>query len=247
MSKKDNSPNISQRKKFESEIRIKERTDLTEKQKDLINLITDKETKVVFIKGPAGTSKTFCAILAGLKLLQNKYVSDIIYIRSIIESASKSLGSLPGTQAEKMEPFLMPLVDKLEELLSKTDIEKLLNDDRIKGIPVNYLRGSSFNAKFIIADESQNYNKKELTTIISRLGEKSKLIILADPLQSDINGLSAFMPFYNLFNDNESKENGIHCFEFTKDDIVRSGILKFIVEKIEKLNTDQKTDWHPGK
>src|SRR5574343_1308571 len=205
MSKKDNSPNIHQRKKFESDIKIRERSDLTQKQIDLLNLIQNKNTKVVFVKGPAGVSKTFIAILAGLKLLQNKTISDIIYIRSIIESASKSLGSLPGSAILKMEPFLMPLMDKLEELLPAHDIQKLLDDERIKGLPINYLRGSSFNAKYIIADESQNFDKKELTTTISRLGEKSKLIILADPLQSDINGKSGFMPFYNLFNDKESQ------------------------------------------
>jgi phosphate starvation-inducible PhoH-like protein len=237
----DKSPYVSQKDKINFELKIRERTDLTDKQKELINLILDKKTKMVFISGPAGCSKTFLAVYCGLLLLNQKRLSDIVYVRTIIESASKSIGSLPGDQHLKMEPFVMPLMDKLEELLCAGDIKRLMGEERIKGIPVNYLRGASLNAQYIILDEHQNYNLSEATTAITRLGEYSKMIILGDPNQSDINGRSAFLPFFNFFNDEQSKQNGIHCFTFTKDDIVRSTILKFIVEKIEELN-QQKSD-----
>ncbi len=102
-------------------------------------------------------------------------------------------------------------------------------------MPVNFLRGASINAKFMIADEAQNFDVKELTTILTRLGKFSKLIVAGDPSQTDlsVNGKSGFLKMFDLFNDEESRKNGIHCFSFTKDDIVRSGILRFIVERLE--------------
>ena len=233
--KKDKSPKVYQRDKIKNDLTIAERDDWTKKQEELINLIEDKSTKVVFIQGPAGTSKTFTAIYAGLKLMNKRTVSDIVYVRSIAESASKSLGSLPGEANEKMMPFLMPLHDKLDELLSKQDIAMLVKEERIQGIPINYLRGASLNAKYVVIDEAQNLDFKELTTAITRIGKYSKFIILGDPLQSDIQK-SGFMKMFDLFNSEESKSEGIHSFSFTRNDIVRRGILKYIVEKIESTH-----------
>jgi phosphate starvation-inducible PhoH-like protein len=175
-------------------------------------------------------------------MLMNKHtISDIIYIRSVIESASKSLGYLPGEAEDKMQPYLQPLMDKVEEILPSGEANQLLKEKRIIGSAVNFLRGASWNAKFIIADEAQNFDFKELTTILTRLGKFSKLIIAGDPMQSDINGKSGFVKMSDLFNNEASKENGIHYFSFTKEDIVRSGILKFIVERIESANVKNVT------
>lgn len=229
----DKSKHVHQGSKLEWTLNIKDRNDLTDKQKQLIDIILDKHTKIVFINGPAGTSKTFLAVHCGLKLLNSRNVSDIVYVRSIIESASRSLGSLPGTESEKMEPFTMPLMDKLREFLPAQDIKKLIAEKRIKGVPVNFLRGASMNAEYIIVDEAQNFTFKELLTTISRLGEYSKMIILLDPDQSDINGRSGAIHMFDLFNDDSSKKEGVHCFSFTKNDIVRSGILKFLLDKID--------------
>lgn len=239
---KDMSPRVFQNEKLNFNLEIYERSDFTEKQKTLIDLIEDKNTRVVFIQGPAGTSKSFTSIYAGLKLMNKKTISDIVYVRSIAESASKSLGSLPGEANDKMEPFLMPLRDKLEELLPKNQIDALVKEERIQGIPVNYLRGASINAKFVVVDESQNLTFKELTTVITRIGKFSKFVILGDPLQSDINGHSGFMRMFDIFNNQASMEQGIHCFSFTKEDIVRSGILKYIVEVIEGTYTPPKPE-----
>lgn len=231
--KVDKSPFVYQRDKIKKELEIRQNYELTENQKKLIDIILDKKTRVVFVNGGAGTSKTYIAVLAGLMLLNKRGISDIIYVRSIIESASKSLGSLPGELGDKFGPFLRPLEDKLEELLDKSDIDYLKKEGRISGIPVNFLRGASLNAKYIICDEGQNLLRGEMATVLTRLGKYSKLIICADPFQSDVNGKSGFMPLFDLFNDESSREQGIVCFSFTKDDIVRSGILKYILERIE--------------
>lgn len=188
---------------------------------------------MVFISGAAGTSKTFLAVLAGLMLLNKHSVSDIIYVRTIIESASKSLGSLPGEKELKMEPFVCPLLDKLDELLPANEIKALMNDGRIEGMPINYLRGSSYNAKYILLDEGQNASYEEIVTTITRLGKFSKMIIAGDPGQADIGVKSGFQRMYQLFDDEKCRENGIYCFSFGPEDIVRSGTLRFIIERLE--------------
>jgi phosphate starvation-inducible PhoH-like protein len=230
----DKSTKVPQRDKIGFDLSISQRADLTDKQKELIHLILDKNTKVVFLSGPAGTSKTYVSVLAGLMLMQKRAVSDILYIRSVVESASRSLGYLPGEAGMKMEPYTRPLHDKMEEMLPKCEVDRLVKENRIEGIPVNFLRGASFNAKFIISDESQNETREELLTILTRVGQFSKIVICGDPSQSDIGSKSAFQKTFDMFNDEESRENGIHCFSFTKDDIVRSKIVKYIVERFER-------------
>ncbi len=233
--KKDTSPKVHQNEKIKESVRIDERQ-LTPKQIELLNLLQNKTTKLVFISGPAGTAKTYTSILAGLTLLNHKRASEIIYVRSIVESSDSKLGFLPGEMDEKKSPYIQPLIDKLEELLPKHDIDKLKKEERIHGFPINFLRGLSWNAKCIVADEAQNMSKKELITLITRVGEFSKLFICGDPDQSDINGKSGFVPMMNVFDDEESRNNGIYVFKFDEDDIVRSGLVKFILKKLKNVS-----------
>ena len=131
---------------------------------------------------------------------------------------------------------MAPLEDKLTEMLpqNKTTKHELVNTGRIQAMPINYLRGASWKDKIVVADEAQNFTFKELTTLITRLGKNSKLFICGDFMQSDINGRSGYSDMFNLFNDKESKENGIHCFSYNKDDILRSELQKYIIGKLEK-------------
>jgi phosphate starvation-inducible PhoH-like protein len=157
----------------------------------------------------------------------------ITYVRTIAESGEKSLGALPGEMAEKINPYMMPMNEKLDELLIPGQASIVKEKDIVKGMPVNYLRGASWRDEIVIADESQNFTFKELTTLMTRLGEGSKLIICGDPMQSDINGKSGFADMYRLFNDEESKAQGVHTFHFGAEDIMRSEILKFVITKIQ--------------
>lgn len=207
----------------------------TPKQVQLLGMILDPENKIIFISGAAGTSKTYMALYGAVEMMSEDPEKQLIYIRSIIESADKGLGSLPGDIAEKFDPFLMPLYDKLEEIVLPQDVAHLKSTGRISAVPINFLRGASWNNKIIIADEAQNFSAKELITLITRIGEGSKIIICGDSMQSDIGKLkSGFSPMMNTFNDEESKQKGIQTFVFTKEDIVRSEILKFIVKKLEE-------------
>lgn len=208
--------------------------DFSPKQKELLKIIFDQNTKVIFISGPAGTSKTFMAIYGAIHLFNRNNNYAIGYVRSIIESADRGMGALPGNVDEKFCPFMMPLNDKLFELADKSDVKMLTDKGIIKAMPINYLRGASFKDQIIIADESQNFTAKELITLLTRIGENSKMIICGDPMQSDINGKSGFKTIRDIFNDEDSKKQGIHTFDFDHRDIKRSEILKYIVKKIEK-------------
>lgn len=234
----DNTPYVFQRDKIDFDLRIRD-LPWTEKQKAVIELVSDKNTKVVFLNGPAGTSKSLLAAYCALKLLASKKVSEIIYIRSIVESATRSLGSLPGEAEDKFRPFAAPMVDKMEELVKDSDIKRLFIEERVKPIPVNYLRGASYNVNCIIADEMQNAVFSEIQTIMTRIGQFSKVIICGDPAQSDIlHGKSGFIDVFNVFNNEESRQQGIFCIEFTEDDILRSEICKFIVKKFTEIKAN---------
>jgi phosphate starvation-inducible PhoH-like protein len=238
----DTSPYVAQREKIDFEFPIYE-LPWTEKQRALISLFLDKKTKVLFLKGVAGTSKTLISMFLGLTLLKQHKVSDIVLIRSAVESSDSKLGYLPGTLDEKYGVYLTPFNDKFSELLNLGTIKKLQNDNRIILCPINFARGLHMAAKFICADESQNMSKKELKTLMTRIGQFSKTIICGDPEQSDLPyGKSGFADVYNLFDTEEAQNNGIYCVELNEDDIVRSEICKYIVQQFKKIEYNKSVE-----
>lgn len=209
--------------------------EFTDKQKQFIRVALDKKTKIVFIPGPAGCAKTYISVYCGLELMNNQQVSEMVYIRSAVESSDSKLGFLPGAQDDKMAPYLEPFKDKLQEFLSPVDVRYLQGEERIYGIPVGFLRGASWEDKFVLIDEAQNLTEKEIITTITRIGPNTKVFICGDDMQSDIGNKSGFTKITKLFSDDASKEQGIRCFGFDEDDIVRSELVKFIVKKIKSL------------
>lgn len=196
-------------------------------QKKFLDLALGDSAKIIFLSGPAGSAKTYLSVYAALKLLTTEQVDELLYVRTIAESGDKSLGALPGDVAEKFDPFLMPLYDKLEEIVSTENIFYI--KEFLKAIPINYLRGANLQNKVVVADESQNFSYKELVTLITRIGNNTKYFICGDPMQSDINGKSGFQKLYDKFDTEESRDNGIYCFSFQQSDIFRSEILKYII------------------
>lgn len=232
--KDDKSPKVFQREKIKETLSIRERPDLTPKQKRFINLALDKNTKVLITDGLWGTSKTFLAVYCALRLMNDHKISEIIYIRNPVESSSVSrLGYLKGSVEEKMDPYSSPLFDKLDELLPSSQSNKLINDGRIQIMAPGFIRGHSWNCKAIIVDESSCLTLEDLFLIISRVGEFSKIYFIGDSFQNDIGNKSGFLKFFHLFNDTISQENGIFTFEFKDEsDIVRSKLLRFIMKKL---------------
>jgi phosphate starvation-inducible PhoH-like protein len=231
----DHSPYVFQRDKINFDLIIRE-LPWTEKQREIINLFLDKSCKVLFLKGVAGSSKTLLSMYLGLQLLNTRKVSDIVLVRSAVESADSKLGFLPGDLVDKFNVYLTPFNEKFSELLPKPIIDKLEKDNRLTMCPVNFARGLHFSAKFVCCDEAQNLTRKELLTVLTRLGLFTKTIICGDPDQSDLpTGRSGFKEVYNLFDCEEAKEMGIHCIELTELDVVRSELCKFVVKKFKEL------------
>lgn len=210
---------------------IKNKFILNDRHKTFFDMCLYEKTKMVFVDGPAGAAKTYIAVLAALTKLKESKINQIVYIRSIVESATKSIGSLPGEIGDKFRPWSLPLMDKLNELLTPTAISNLFKDEAIRCIPVNFVRGLTFHNSFVIIDEAQNLSYDELRTILTRFGQDSVYVIIGDSKQSDINK-SGFYTIMQAFNDQESEDHNIHAFHFGVEDIVRSQILRFIVKKL---------------
>ena len=222
-------------KQLSHKVRFKEKKfNFTKNQVDFLKTALDKNSKLLFLAGPAGTAKTYMAVYSALQILiDSDLQKNILYIRSIAESAQRSMGSLPGSIDEKFSVFASPFYDKIDEMLNPTDIGFLREKNLFDCIPVNYIRGANWNDVTVIIDEAQNFSYYELLTTLTRIGENSKIIICGDIMQSDIKN-PGFAKIFNIFDDEESIENGVVCKSFTTDDIKRSEIVRFIVSKLEK-------------
>ena len=151
--------------------------------------------------------------------------------------AGSKLGYLPGDAMLKLAPYSSVLEEKLDELLPEGDIKKLKDDSRLEVIPVNYIRGASWATKYIFIDEAQGYTLMELKTILTRIGQYSKVVIAADPEQSDLppNKQGAFEKVMTHFDTQESQDKGIFCVTLQEEDIVRSEICKYIVGQFKLI------------
>lgn len=227
-------PNKLEFNQLNPRIRFKERKfKFTQNQIDFLKTTLEDKTKLMFLSGPAGTAKTYMAVYSALQIMMDSnFEKDILYVRSIAESSQKSLGSLPGSIDEKFAVFAGPFYDKIDEMLHISDIKTLRDKNQFQCIPVNFVRGANWNDTIVIVDEAQNFTYNELVTVLTRIGENSKIIICGDMTQADIK-TSGFKKVFDAFDDEESKENGILCTRFGYKDIKRSEILKFIVKKLE--------------
>lgn len=214
--------------------KIDQKFHLNDHHKTFVEKAMDDSTNIIFADGPAGTSKTYLATYVALSMLKEKKIEEIVYIRSIVESASRKLGSLPGEVDDKFKPWSIPLVEKCDELVGKQITNMLFESGYLKCIPVNFLRGSTFTNSAVIVDEAQNLEHSELVTILTRFGKNCKLFVIGDSLQSDI-PKSGFDKIMSAFNSEESHSHGINAFHFNHEDITRSKLLKYIVKVISGI------------
>ena len=216
--------------------KIDQKFHLNDHHKAFVEKAMNDESQIMFCDGPAGSSKTYLAVYVALSMLREKKIDEIVYIRSIVESATRKLGSLPGEVDDKFKPWSIPLIEKCDELVGKHITEMLFQSDYLKSIPVNFLRGATFTNNVVIVDEAQNLEHSELVTILTRFGKNCKLFVIGDSLQSDIQK-SGFERIMSAFDTADSNSNGIHTFHFTEEDITRSKLLKFIVKVIAGIKS----------
>ncbi len=180
------------------------------------------------------THNTMLATLASLQLMSDKRLSGLVYLRNPLEATNTAkVGTLPGSLEERMESYNSILYDKLGELLPKADVDLLKKEGRIECIPVGLIQGKTFTCKAVIVDEAASLSWDDLMLVISRMGEHSKLFVIGDStFQLAIGAKSGFKRFFDTFRDDDSKEHGVFCFELKeKEDIRRSGLLRFVMEK----------------
>lgn len=210
-----------------------------ESQKKLIKSI--KENEITIISGFPGTGKTFMACAEALRMLKNHEFKQIILVKSVTPLKGEETGFLPGDLKEKLEPFMISFIDNFEKIIGETATAKLRESGLIKIQPLGFIRGRSIDNAIIIADECQNITLDNMKTLLTRIGDNSKMVILGDTKQKDIKNKkeSSLEIVYKMFDGEES----FGCISINNPDhIVRNKIIKIIEEKF-----DQYEEEHPNR
>ncbi len=195
---------------------------------------------VVFAIGPAGTGKTYTAVALAVRALKNKSVKKIILTRPAVE-AGESLGFLPGDLKEKIDPYLRPLYDALDDMIPADKLGYYMQTRTIEIAPLAYMRGRTLDNAFIILDEAQNTNDLQIKMFLTRIGPSAKAIITGDPTQIDLpkNQQSGLFKAARILKNIE----GIAHIELDGEDVVRHRLVKAIIKAYDK---DKETEMnHP--
>ena len=201
----------------------------TQNQKKMV-LAADKND-IVFAIGPAGTGKTYTAVALAVRALKNKLVKKIILTRPAVE-AGESLGFLPGDLKEKIDPYLRPLYDALDDMIPADKLGYYMSTRTIEIAPLAYMRGRTLDNAFIILDEAQNTNDLQLKMFLTRIGANAKAIITGDPTQVDLprNMRSGLEKSTRILKD----VDGIAHIQLDEEDVVRHRLVKSIIRAYEK-------------
>ena len=204
----------------------------TENQQRLVKAF--EENDLVFATGPAGTGKTFVAIALAVKALKNKEIRKIILSRPAVEAGEK-LGFLPGEMKDKLDPYLQPLYDALQDMVPGAKLKEYMENNVIQIAPLAFMRGRTLNDADIILDEAQNTTTHQIKMFLTRLGMNAKMIITGDVTQIDLpptatSGLVQAMQILKGV-------KGIGKVEFEKKDIVRHKLVQRIVEAYDKFDS----------
>ena len=199
-------------------------------QEKFVDAINNND--LVFGVGPAGTGKTYLAVAAAVQSLINNQISRIILSRPAVE-AGERLGFLPGDLKEKIDPYLRPLYDALNDLMPKKILESNMDNGVIEIAPLAFMRGRTLENAFIILDEAQNTTNMQMKMFVTRLGRNSKMVILGDITQIDLpagssSGLKEILKLV-------PKDEGIDVVNFQNKDIVRHRLVDKIVKAYSKL------------
>ena len=207
----------------------------SEKQSDYIKAL--KENDVIMSLGPAGTGKSFLAVSVGVSMLMEKKIERVILSRPAVEAGEK-LGFLPGDMKEKVDPYLRPLYDALYELFGAEKIDKKIETGEIEIAPLAFMRGRTLKNCFAILDEAQNATETQIKMFLTRIGEKSKLVVNGDPSQIDLinKSQSGLIKSKNILKD--LKE--IKVVEFDHNDVVRHPLVSKIIRAYQNKSTDDK-------
>lgn len=206
-------------------------------QKQYVDAI--RKNSIVLGIGPAGTGKTYLAVALAVSALKNKEVDRIVLTRPAVEAGEK-LGFLPGDLNEKVDPYLRPLFDALQELMGDDSYVKQIEGGVIEIAPLAYMRGRTITNSFIILDEAQNTTKEQMKMFLTRMGERSKIVVTGDVTQIDLpkNVESGLINAVEVLKD----VKGIEIIELTSRDVVRHELVTRIIEAYNKYENTHAED-----
>ncbi|MEX0844156.1 MAG: PhoH family protein [Balneolaceae bacterium] len=192
---------------------------------------------IVFAIGPAGTGKTYTSVALAVQALKNRQVRKIILARPAVE-AGENLGFLPGDLKEKIDPYLRPLYDALEDMIDRDRLELNLAKNVIEIAPLAYMRGRTLNNAFVILDEAQNATNTQMKMFLTRIGFNSRAIITGDITQTDLprRQQSGLISIQNILQDIE----GIDFVYLGEEDVVRHKLVRDIIKAYDKFEEDKK-------
>ena len=198
------------------------------RQEEFVNLLKDKNKKIILVCGPAGTGKTLFSTQYGIKNFLLGIHDKLVFTRPSV-SVDESIGFLPGNLEDKMAPWIRPIYDVITQFISQREIDFLIEEKRIEIAPLGFMRGRTFKNTWIVADEMQNSTIEQMKMLMTRLGENSRLIITGDLEQSDLhrrmNGLDDFLIKFK-----GKRSDSISSFEFENGDIQREEVIKEILD-----------------
>ena len=194
---------------------------------------------ITFGVGPAGTGKTYLGVAVGVSLYLNGVVDKIVLTRPAVE-AGERLGFLPGDMKDKVDPYMQPLYDALQDCLSGRQITKMIDEKIIEIAPLAFMRGRTLAHSFVVLDEAQNATEMQMKMFLTRLGENSKMVITGDTTQIDLprgvkSGLVSALEILKSV-------KGISFSLFTSDDVVRHQMVTRIIKAYEEFNGLEKKD-----
>lgn len=194
---------------------------------------------LLFAVGPAGSGKTYTAIALAVKALREKVVRRIILTRPAVEAGEK-LGFLPGDMKEKLDPYLQPLYDALNDMIPAAKLQKFMEEGTVQIAPLAYMRGRTLDNAFVILDEAQNTTLSQIKMFLTRMGRSAKFVVTGDVTQIDLphrsdSGLTQAM---NILR----RVEGIGIVEFDRRDIVRHPLVKQIVDAFDRGAETQKNE-----
>ncbi|WP_055096580.1 MULTISPECIES: PhoH family protein [Bacteroidales] len=207
----------------------------TENQQKLVKAFESND--LVFALGPAGSGKTYVAIALAVRALKNKEVKKIILSRPAVEAGEK-LGFLPGDMKDKIDPYLQPLYDALQDMIPTAKLKEHMDNNVIQIAPLAFMRGRTLSDAIIILDEAQNTTPHQIKMFLTRLGLNAKMVITGDMTQIDlpVSQSSGLIQALQIL----KGVHGIGRIEFNKKDIVRHKLVQRIVEAYEKYDEKKK-------
>jgi len=200
----------------------------TVNQKYYLNSL--EKNDVIFAVGPAGTGKTYLGVLYAVSKLKAGEIRKIVLVRPVVEAGEK-LGYLPGDLKEKIDPYLVPLYDSLNEALGKENVDRMIEKGIVEIAPLAYMRGRTIDGAIIILDEAQNSSQMQMKMFLTRLGYGSKMIITGDITQIDLpnRSSSGLIQALNILDNIKN----IQICHFTRNDVMRHPLVQKIIERYE--------------